>query len=99
VATSIASIVKAMHNVEHLSQAIAGCVNDQAAGTSEIAGSAASAKGCVEKVADILTRLHEAANQTDGASKLAESEMQRLLHDADMVNQKLDTFITSVRAA
>lgn len=99
VATSIASIVKAMHNVEHLSQAIAGCVNDQAAGTSEIAGSAASAKGCVEKVADILTRLHEAANQTDGASKLAESEMQRLLRDADMVNQKLDTFIASVRAA
>jgi methyl-accepting chemotaxis protein len=99
VATSIASIVKAMHNVENLSQAIAGCVNDQAAGTSEIAGSAASAKGCVEKVADILTRLHEAANQTDGASKLAESEMQRLLHDADMVNQKLDTFIASVRAA
>ncbi len=99
VATSIASIVKAMHNVEQLSQAIAGCVNDQAAGTSEIAGSAASAKGCVEKVADILTRLHEAANQTDGASKLAESEMQRLLRDADMVNQKLDTFIASVRAA
>jgi methyl-accepting chemotaxis protein len=99
VATSIASIVKAMHNVEQLSQAIAGCVNDQAAGTSEIAGSAASAKDCVEKVADILTRLHEAANQTDGASKLAESEMQRLLRDADMVNQKLDTFIASVRAA
>jgi methyl-accepting chemotaxis protein len=99
VATSIASIVKAMHNVEHLSQAIAGCVNDQAAGTSEIADSAASAKGCVEKVADILARLHEAANQTDGASKLAESEMQRLLRDADMVNQKVDTFIASVRAA
>jgi methyl-accepting chemotaxis protein len=99
VATSIASIVKAMHNVEELSQAIAGSVNDQAAGTSEIADSAASAKGCVEKVADILTRLHEAANQTDGASKLAESEMQRLLRDADMVNQKVDTFIASVRAA
>jgi methyl-accepting chemotaxis protein len=99
VATSIASIVKAMHNVEELSQAIASCVNDQAAGTSEIADSAASAKGCVEKVADILTRLHDAANQTDGASKLAESEMLRLLRDADMVNQKVDTFIASVRAA
>jgi methyl-accepting chemotaxis protein len=99
VATSIASIVKAMHNVEELSQAIAGSVNDQAAGTSEIADSAASAKGCVERVADILSRLHEAANQTDGASKLAESEMQRLLRDADMVNQKVDTFIASVRAA
>ncbi len=99
VATSIASMVKAMHNVEHLSQTIAGCVNDQAAGTAAIADSAASAKSCVERVADILARLREAANQTDGASKLAESEMQGLLRDADMVNQKVDTFIASVRAA
>ena len=29
VAASIASIVKAMHNVDSLSQAISGCVNDQ----------------------------------------------------------------------
>ena len=99
VANSIASIVKAMQNVEQLSQAISGCVNEQAAGTSEIAESAESARGCVEKVADILGRLRTAANQTDDASKLAESEMQGLLREADMVNDKVDKFIASVRAA
>ena len=99
VASSIASIVKAMHNVEQLSQAISGCVNEQAAGTAEIAESAESARGCVEMVAEILARLRAAANQTDDASKLAESEMQGLLHEADMVNQKVDKFIASVRAA
>jgi methyl-accepting chemotaxis protein len=99
VAGSIASIVKAMQNVEQLSQAISGSVNEQAAGTAEIAGSAESARGCVEKVADILSRLRAAANQTDDASKLAETEMQGLLREADMVNQKVDKFIASVRAA
>lgn len=99
VAASIASIVKAMHNVDSLSQAISGCVNDQASGTVEIADSAASARGCVEQVTDMLSRLRDAANQTDEASKLAEAEMQSLLRDADMVNQKVDRFLASVRAA
>ena len=99
VAGSIASIVKAMQNVAQLSQAISGCVNEQAAGTAEIAGSAESARGCVEKVVDILVRLRAAANQTDDASKLAESEMQGLLREADMVNQKVDKFIAGIRAA
>jgi methyl-accepting chemotaxis protein len=99
VANSIASIVKAMQNVEQLSQAISGCVNEQAAGTAEIAESAEAARGCVAMVVDILARLHAAANQTDDASKLAESEMQGLLREADMVNQKVDKFIASVRAA
>ena len=99
VANSIASIVKAMQNVEQLSQAISGCVNEQAAGTAEIAESAESARGCVAMVVDILARLRVAANQTDDASKLAESEMQGLLREADMVNDKVDKFIASVRAA
>jgi methyl-accepting chemotaxis protein len=99
VAGSIASIVKAMQNVEQLSQAISGCVNEQAAGTAEIAESAESARGCVAMVVDILARLRVAANQTDDASKLAESEMQGLLREADMVNDKVDKFIASVRAA
>ena len=99
VAGSIASIVKAMQNVEQLSQAISGCVNEQAAGTAEIAENAESARGCVAMVVDILARLRVAANQTDDASKLAESEMRGLLREADMVNDKVDKFITSVRAA
>lgn len=99
VANSIASIVKAMQNVEQLSQAISGCVNEQAAGTAEIAENAEAARGCVAMVVDILARLHAAANQTDDASKLAESEMQGLLREADMVNQKVDKFIAGVRAA
>jgi methyl-accepting chemotaxis protein len=99
VATSIASIVKAMHDVERLSQAISARVDDQASGTVEIADSAAAAKGCVERVIAMLSRLREAANQTDETSKMAEAEMQGLLRDADMVNQKVDKFLASVRAA
>ncbi len=99
VATSIASIVKAMNNVEALSQAISGSVSAQATGTVEIADSAASAKNCVEQVADILTRLRNAANQTDETSKMAETEMHGLLRDADTVNQKVDQFLASVRQA
>mgnify|MGYP001296161781 CR=1 FL=1 len=99
VAASIASIVKAMNNVENLSQAISGCVNDQASGTVEIADSAASAKSCVEQVTEMLWRLRDAANRTDEASKMAEAEMHSLLRDADMVNQKADRFLASVRTA
>lgn len=98
VATSIASIIKAMQNVESLSQAISGCVNEQAFGTGEIADSAASARRCVEEVSGMLSRLRDAANQTDEASRMAETEMQGLLRDADMVNEKVDGFLASVRA-
>jgi len=98
VATSIGSIVKAMHNVESLSQAISGCVNDQASGTVAIADHAASARSCVEQAADMLARLRNAANQTDEASKTAEAEMHGLLRDADIVNQKVDMFLASVRS-
>jgi hypothetical protein len=65
----------------------------------EIADSAASASNCVEQVTDMLARLRNAANQTDAACKMAEGEMQGLLRDADMVNQKVDRFLASVRAA
>lgn len=99
VATSIASIIKAMNDVEALSQAISGSVSAQAAGTVEIAGSAADAKDRVERVADMLTQLRSAANQTDETSKIAEAEMQGLLRDADTVNQKVDRFLASVREA
>jgi methyl-accepting chemotaxis protein len=99
VAASIASIVKAMNDVDSLSRAISGCVNDQAAATVEIADSAASAKSGVEQVAAMLSQLRDAANQTDEASKTAESEMRGLLRDADMVDQKVDQFLASVRAA
>jgi methyl-accepting chemotaxis protein len=99
VAKSIASIVKAMNNVESLSQAISGSVNEQATGTVEIANSAASARTCVEQVAAMLERLRNAANQTDETSKMAEAEMHGLLRDADMVDQKVDWFLTSVRQA
>ena len=37
VATSIELIIKAMHGVDNLSQAMSACINDQAAGTAEIA--------------------------------------------------------------
>jgi methyl-accepting chemotaxis protein len=99
VAKSIASIVKAMNNVESLSQAISGSVNEQATGTVEIANSAASARSCVEQVSAMLERLRNAANQTDQTSKMAEAEMHGLLRDADMVDQKVDWFLTSVRQA
>ena len=99
VARSVDSIVKAISDVEALSQAISGSVNKQAAGTVEIADSAAAAKNCVAQVAEMLTRLRNAANQTDETSKTAEAEMHGLLRDADIVNQKVDRFLASVREA
>lgn len=99
VATSIASIVKAMKEVEGLAQTIAGCVNEQACGAVEIADSAAAARNSVAQVTAMLAQLRDAANQTDEASKMAEAEMQGLLRDADIVNQKVDRFLASVRAA
>ena len=99
VSSSIGSIIKAMQNVECVSQTISSCINDQASGAVEIVDSAASAKISVEQVRQLLGRLREAANQTDQASKATEAEMQGLLRDADTVNQKLDTFIAGVRAA
>lgn len=47
----------------------------------------------------MLSQLRDAANQTDEASRIAETEMQGLLHDADTVNQKVDRFLASVRTA
>ena len=99
VATSIASIVKAMSEVESLSQAITGCVNDQAAATEQIVSSATFAKDSVERVSDMLSRLRDAANQTDEASKMAESAIRGLSHDADTVNTTVDRFLATVRAA
>ena len=98
VATSIELIIKAMHGVDSLSQAMSAC-KTTSCGDRRNANSAASAKNSVEQVTDMLSRLREAANQTDEASKMAEAEMQGLLRDADMVNQKVDTFLASVRAA
>lgn len=99
VARSIDSIIKAIGDVEALSQAISGSVNEQATGTVEIAAGAAAARNSVEQVAEMLTRLRNAANQTDETSKMAEAEMHGLLRDADTVNQKVDRFLASVREA
>jgi methyl-accepting chemotaxis protein len=99
VATSIGSIVEAMQNVESLSRSIAASVNEQAVATGEIADSAGSASNCVLQVSDMVSRLVDAAHQTDEVSKTVEIETQSLLRDADTVNQKVDMFLAHVRAA
>jgi hypothetical protein len=47
----------------------------------------------------MVSRLVEAAHQTDEVSKAVATETQGLLRDADTVNNKVDLFLAHVRAA
>jgi len=99
VAASIRSISEAMQDVESVSQTMAASVNEQAVATTEIASGAGSASNSVDKVAEMMLRLADAANRTDEASKTVEIETQGLLRDADTVNEKVDQFLAQVRIA
>jgi methyl-accepting chemotaxis protein len=99
VAVSIGSIAEAMQNVERLSQAITAAVNEQSAATSDIAGNASSASNSVIQIANMVSQLVDAAQRTEQVSNIVEVETQTLLRDADTVNQKVDLFLTQVRAA
>jgi methyl-accepting chemotaxis protein len=99
VAVSIGSIAEAMQNVERLSQAITAAINEQSAATSDIAGNASSASNSVIQIANMVSQLVDAAQRTEQVSNIVEVETQTLLRDADTVNQKVDLFLTQVRAA
>lgn len=53
VAASTRSIIEAVQNVDNLSRAVAVSINEQAAGTAEIANSAGAASSSVEQVAEM----------------------------------------------
>jgi methyl-accepting chemotaxis protein len=99
VATSTRSIIEAVQNVDNLSRAVAVSINEQAAGTAEIADSAGAASSSVKKVAEMIARVVDAANHTDEISKKVGDETQRFLHDADTVKKKANDFLAHVRAA
>ena len=99
VAKGIETIVDAMHRVDNLSQTIAVSISEQAAATAEIARNSTTAMSSVQQVEGVLSRLVNAANQTDEVSKLAKEKTSGLLRDAEIVNQEVDRFLASVRAA
>jgi hypothetical protein len=47
----------------------------------------------------MVSQLVDAAQRTEQVSNIVEVETQTLLRDADTVNQKVDLFLTQVRAA
>ncbi|MBO6773548.1 MULTISPECIES: HAMP domain-containing methyl-accepting chemotaxis protein [unclassified Thalassospira] len=95
---AIAAISSTISEISEVSAAIASAVEQQGAATLEITRNVQEAAGGTSEVTSSIISVNEAAVSTGGAAEQVLDASGSLLHETDKLREKVQEFLSSVRA-
>lgn len=97
--TAIGSISQTVHNVQDIATTIASAVEEQSAAIQEVAGNVQQAAGRTQSVASDLKRVSNGLSENGDAASDVLSAADLLDHQAKVLRQEVNNFLSTVRAA
>ena len=98
-ATAIGTVVEAMARIDHQVTSIASAVEEQSAVTDEISRNASGVAQGSEDISLNITDVSQAATQSSASAEQVMSTVSSLSQQSDMLNDELDRFLATIRAA